>query len=671
MKKRIPLIKRYKKQLPEYGGGGTSDATIYGNNDTMYSGAKIKPNGFSKEQYGAAAASIAMGAGQAIQANNNNSLSDIEKANGINKGIDNAGIGVATAVNPLLGTAVATGKKFGDNIRLNVDKTDVNGNLVNENKSKMGQIGSAIFDPRMGLVEAFKDPEATTGQKVFNVLTGGAGDAFTSRHKNFVERSAKAPILEQQRLEQEQALVNQRMLKDQELQANIALNAAYGGKMPKYAMGGQPNAEVEGGGYGKNGENTLAPDGSTTQYNGPTHEQGGILTQLQPGEMVFSNRLKMPGTKKTFAQLNEVNNTNKEDKILNNDVNDNYKKLSAELMKKAKNKKSLELFQAQEGLKEAKLQNYAKKLGITGSNFAWGGKNRNGLYDDAPVTPDLAEAKYQREMADTQFVPTMVYNEDTVVPPSQGFATQPYGYTGPDVTEPQKQYPTTNINQTLPEYTEPASKDYSAYKQLGQGFLQSAGPITSLIMAGKLDKDKYDRVTPQQVSNPNLLDPSQAIRDVNRSYVGIKDAIGSRSSGNTATYLANLQAANAQKMNAESRIRKDYDNANAGIKNQFLNKNTDIVNQSKYFNAGTQKEEFVANQMNKGQRRNVVADSISNIGQNVNSQIRDNNADAMDQETLNLIATRYPEMLNNPEIKKWYDSKIVKTTKTKKTTKKD
>ncbi len=138
--------------------------------------------------------------------------------------------------------------------------------------------------------------------------------------------------------------------------------------------------------------------------------------------------------------------------------------------------------------------------------------------------------------------------------------------------------PVDTIQPVIQPSTQPTNTgyDYSRLKPIGQGLMQNAGNITSLIMASKLDKDKYDRVTPELLANPNLLDPSQALRDVKRNYVGMKDTVGSRSGGNTATYLANIQAANASKMNNELRIRKDYDNVNAGIKNQFLNKNTDI-----------------------------------------------------------------------------------------------
>jgi len=126
----------------------------------------------------------------------------------------------------------------------------------------------------------------------------------------------------------------------------------------QFAGGGmnmQPNAEVE------KQENTLNPDGSTNQYDGASHEQGGIPTNLDAGTLIFSDKLKMGG--KTFAKLNKPNMTHKEDKILANKDASAMSKLTADLMKQAKNKSSMELFEAQEALKQSKLDSYTKRLG--------------------------------------------------------------------------------------------------------------------------------------------------------------------------------------------------------------------------------------------------------------------------------------------------------------------
>jgi len=135
----------------------------------------------------------------------------------------------------------------------------------------------------------------------------------------------------------------------------------YGAGGIQYANGGngQINAEVE------KEENSVAPNGQFTQFNGPSHAAGGIKTDIPQNSLIFSDKLKMPGTKKTFADLNKSNNTNKEDKILSSDKHGNISKHTAMLMSMAKNKNSETLFANQEAFKQAKVQAYAKRMGVT------------------------------------------------------------------------------------------------------------------------------------------------------------------------------------------------------------------------------------------------------------------------------------------------------------------
>lgn len=152
----------------------------------------------------------------------------------------------------------------------------------------------------------------------------------------------------------------------------------YGGKM-QYAMGGkiqyanggtgEISAEVEGGGYNQDGynqdgENAIGPNGEFTQFSGPTHAQGGIETDMAPGTMIFSDKLKMPGSKKSFAALNKLYDTNKEDDVLSSEKSNNTLKLTAMLMRDAKLKQSLALFQEQEQFKQDKVAAYAKRMGV-------------------------------------------------------------------------------------------------------------------------------------------------------------------------------------------------------------------------------------------------------------------------------------------------------------------
>jgi len=175
----------------------------------------------------------------------------------------------------------------------------------------------------------------------------------------------------------------------------------------QYSNGGtgQINAEVE------KEENSLGPNGEFTQFNGNSHSQGGIKTDLPGNSMIFSDRLKLG--KKTFAELNKVNNTSKEDKILESNKYGNTSKRTAELMKFAKNKNSEELFNAQEALKQAKVEAYAKKMGVAlpqaqktpeeGMQFAMGGVKLpmyplGGGTDNTKFTPAQKQQAYTDSM---------------------------------------------------------------------------------------------------------------------------------------------------------------------------------------------------------------------------------------------------------------------------------
>jgi len=140
----------------------------------------------------------------------------------------------------------------------------------------------------------------------------------------------------------------------------------YGGQM-RFAMGGmniKPNAEVEGGGYGKDGENTLNPDNTATQFNGPTHEQGGIQTNLDPGTLIFSNKIKWDG--KTAAEHNKpyAKMIQKANKDLENSNLSKESKLSSHLNLMGATKASQAIFAQMEAKKQAMVQNYAKKMGV-------------------------------------------------------------------------------------------------------------------------------------------------------------------------------------------------------------------------------------------------------------------------------------------------------------------
>lgn len=139
---------------------------------------------------------------------------------------------------------------------------------------------------------------------------------------------------------------------------------------------GFPNAELE------KQEVMRFPDGGTGQVNGPSHNQGGVDVNIPMGTEIFSDRLKHPFTKNTFAKEASKFKTNKEMKVLNNKDSDILSKRTAKLMIGVKNQNLTQLFDTQEKLKENKVRNYANKLGVhmmpdgnmmSNSQMAYGG----------------------------------------------------------------------------------------------------------------------------------------------------------------------------------------------------------------------------------------------------------------------------------------------------------
>lgn len=100
--------------------------------------------------------------------------------------------------------------------------------------------------------------------------------------------------------------------------------------------------EIEG------GEFLVLPDGTTELAKGPKHKDGGIDTMLPDGAIVYSNKLKPEGSKKTFAQLAKENDTSSYVKTLKDPYSDTIARNTAERMLQRKQQKLTELFQQQQ-----------------------------------------------------------------------------------------------------------------------------------------------------------------------------------------------------------------------------------------------------------------------------------------------------------------------------------
>lgn len=478
-----------------------------------------------------------------------------------------------------------------------------------------------------------------------------------------------------------------------QLTGAMGMFAKHGGKMPMYPNGSfTPNAEVE------KQENTLNPDGSTTQFNGNSHQSGGIQTQLDPGTLIFSDKLKHQG--KTFAALNKVNNTDKEMKILNDPNTTKEAKNTAKTMIPAKQMASMNIFKIQEQLKRDKVFNYAKKMGVDynppgqmnvdvteGLDTEQGGFKHGGVqpfpydnpykkfkghipafvhggnFEEDPLgyNPQNPAEAYRMQLATKNknaYLNDTQTSEDRTalnnfwadpakanMEPITNSTTPVYSNSGimmNNLSDLPEDNATLNFTPTTKQQLDarnpsiPGSKfDWgNAATQVGLFGAQNAGNLYDLLDRQKPEVTKYDR------TKASLLDDTAAIRDTNQEVRlaerGVRDASG----GNAGSYLSNRVALAAQGTISKDRIRQQYGNANA-----------EILNRNSSENAQIQRLENDANEANRAKERSIKQSAIASMGSNTASQYKDFKASKYDQNTIDNMKYLYAALEKDPALK--------------------
>lgn len=401
----------------------------------------------------------------------------------------------------------------------------------------------------------------------------------------------------------------------------------------QYAMGGQsnnPNAEVEG------DELMRYPDGSTQLMNGPSHENGGIPVNIPQGTEIFSDRLKLPGSKQTIAEEAKKYATDKEDKILSNKKSTSIAKNTAKLSSQFKQQKLDELFNAQEQLKQAKLAKYANKLGVSlpNSQFKNGGmklpkypngNSRNFLDPYKPVFnqvtyPGQPYNPYQKSLApwsvntsqDTNLISQPLYNSDNAPE---------------DYTDPYDSMRNRNIAEGV-----------------GNGLLQNVGNFYDLYqtnMGRKYDIEDYGSVNPRYY-NPKTISATESLRDADRQAAASRYALRNAVGGNTGAYLANLAATQTANTLNKAKIRESTNNTNINILNQADLTNTNIRNDAERYNLDLKYRAKVDTSMNKARSEDIARQAVRGIGENLSESYKDYKLGEQDQKKLALINRVFP-----------------------------
>lgn len=425
----------------------------------------------------------------------------------------------------------------------------------------------------------------------------------------------------------------------------------YQGNGSNYAHGGMhkgmPNAEVE------KQEMMRMPDGSTSQVNGPSHENGGVAVNIPTGTQIFSDRLKNPETKKTFAKEAAKYKIKEGDKL----------SATEQLKNSLRQKKLDQIFQAQESLKQSKVAKYAEKMGVSlgQEQFSKGGTK---LPQYAGTPPYITNGTYEEQ------APFMSFSERAALDMENSRNPEFAGYNTPRIPqsnnenmwsmpiidpEEQSHYneavnnsmqlkPVPKIDYSnLAKSTSNEERDNSNMRDnagLAANILgQNVGNIADLYMTRfgkKYDKESYGQLTPQK------LDPTQALIDADIQNKITRGALAGAADGNAGAYMSNAIQAGAQNALAKARIRMGYDKENVDIFNKFLPINKQL-----------EMQEISDTKQNKARSEDIARTALRGMGTNTAAAISDFKKGKMDKYALDLISKAYPDYEYDSKKRVW------------------
>lgn len=642
-------------------------------------------------------------------------------------------VGKVGAIGQVISSVAGIGDSIGHPIREQAEKVNTQtGQYQNINKAEgMAAIGGFV-NPYEALTSVQNDPNASTGDKIVEAATGGAGTAFIA--KDLYKRKQAANI--------------EKVAEDPNRQAAMESNAANGisnsyMKLPTARRGGQtdinnteklyknantsyqnsepnlredmdykfqqPNAEVE------KQENAITPDGTFKQFDGNSHENGGIKTNLPQNTIIFSDKLKPQGSKETFAKLNMVNDTKKEDKIINDKFATKESKATAQLMDSIKNKNSQALFQEQEAQKQAEEQKgqeaFANGLykfgGVVGyknggihikpsqvgsfTRFA----KKHGMGVQEAASHVLAHKKsfnssIQKKAQFAKNAASFKHENGGVQPvitpnPNGHNRRVSFSYEEGGIQDANYNYPRAYSN---------IYKDTHQEQKGGEGIWANGGMMKydEGGLEGEDDPGLGLNFNAQDVGNAtsaNMSNQGQPFDWKSALYQGAGTLV--QSAGQLAYLQEQGKKYDTQKMynykptllDPSSALRdadiqsnqgaynlKEGSGGNAGnylsnrialagqntlnkasIRNQYDNENAQISNRGQEFNIGNQYRTDDINAMNKSAAQSAYYNSINQLGRNTASGMRDYKTDQIQQQQMNML----PYMYNNPEFQSYWD----------------
>jgi len=459
-------------------------------------------------------------------------------------------------------------------------------------------------------------------------------------------------------------------------------------KMANGGMAGLVPAELE------KEENVLLPDGTTEQFNGASHSQGGIKTTLPENTMVFSDKLKLG--KKTFADLAKKYSTKKYEKMLEDKNSTPLAKKTANKMMENSKKNLMSLFNVQEDMKAENFNTeFKKKFGGLIKKYADGGMlgpstdinlkkhwlkkymDDNNIsssnifnYPDNEVNSAYEAYNNKNFNLNYGYTPNFITGENLI--PKTGKLPSQVG-TPIDNNQPTTMIPWKPINfvtgRGLPREPINPIQPYSKPTTPSQGATPESvmQPRTSPAFNGYpkpnwWDKNKstvgtvgtelgkgilnnignlsylfnegksYDKVTPRTIT-PDYINADAQINEAKQAGATGNYMLRNTFAGSPGALLSSLPQNAVQTGRTVAGIQNQVDNANAGISNQTKQFNSQVL---------TGADDRQA--QNKGQSLSNYYSAITQLGENTNKQMLGYNMSKRDKEMLPILLKLYPEL---------------------------
>lgn len=324
------------------------------------------------------------------------------------------------------------------------------------------------------------------------------------------------------------------------------------------------------------------PDGQVGEVDGPSHEMGGIQTNLPEGTRVFSDRLKHNG--RTFAKIVKPINT----QIAKVESNPHTSKTIKENTLMLLNKQLDQYFNIQETNKQNSEMKRSLKMAKGGVvKYADGGPVLGSLKPDGtpytreelnnyynvvqPVMNTVNPFSPEGSIMNTSNETPIKRNEDIKTP----YTIRPKVATTLSPATPSLSTPGLSSVET-PSSTGAGDSSFGSFlgNNAGQiGQIATAG-LTTALQARNLNKLARPKTLAKikladKIANPNLVNYSGQREDINRTALSQMDQ-ATRSLSNSATAQAFRNQANINRLRGTGQSWQDESNTNTQIKNQFL-----------------------------------------------------------------------------------------------------